>query len=179
MQGSRTGAVYSLVRAFSNLTAGFEYKGLPYPMDLVVHRKKLVEYYTLYGKGETEADEKYEEYLIWKFAEHADHNTLVNDQKTRHIFNAKRRMVYSIVGIALACLPFGYNFFHKADPIDRLEVVKVPEKIVGSAEEGTQQPPQNPQNNGRQGEGPDATTATTTTTRPAHQGGPRTDTSAH
>jgi len=178
-------AVYSLIRAFSNLTTGFEYKGLPYPKDLLDHRQKLVAYYTQYGKGEPEANEKYQQYLIEKFAEHADHNTLVNDQKTRHVFNAKRSMVYALVGIGLACIPFGYNFFHKADPIDRVEVIKLPESITSTAEGNAQpteqqQQPQNPQINGRQGEGPGTTTTPATATAgQAHQGRSRTDTTAH
>lgn len=168
-------AVYSLIRAFSNLTSGFEYKGLPYPEDLLEHRKKLIEHYTQYGNGAAEGEEKYQEYLLGKFAEHTNHNTLVNDQKTRHVFNAKRAMVYALVAMGIACIPFGYNYFHKTDPVSKVEVVKVPVTI----EETTQpQPPPKPQNNGGQGERP-GTTATTTATGQADQGRTRADSAAH
>lgn len=151
-------SVYSLVRAFSNLTSGFEYKGLPYPEDLIDHRKKLIEYYTQYGKGQSEGEEKFEQYLLGKLAEHTNHNTLVNDQKTRHVFNAKRAMVYALVVMGITCLPFGYNYFQKSDPINKVEVVKVPETIDEQAS------PAQPQNNGQQGERPSAAAAAPTTT---------------
>lgn len=162
-------AVYSLTRAFSNLTSGFEYKGLPYPKDLLEHRRKLIEHYTQYGAGATKGEEKYKEYLLEKFAEHTNHNTLVNDQKTRHVFNAKRAMVYSLVAMVVACFPFGYNYFHKTDPVSKVEVVKVPE----AAEPNT-----NPQNNGQQREGP-GSAATAAATGQTDQGGPRADSTAH
>lgn len=154
-------SVFYLIRAFNNITAGFEYKGLPYPKALFDHRRKLQEYYAQHGNGETEANEKFIEYLTEKFAEHADHNMQVNDRKMRNIFRAKRFMVFSLVGISLACFPFGCNFFNRSEPTTRVEIVKMPEaKEQMEKQELPQQQSQLPQTNGRQGERPDTAAAT-------------------
>lgn len=174
-------SLFYLIRAFNNIVAGFEYKGLPYPKELFEHRRQLVEHYSKHGNGEDEANEKFIAYLTEKFAEHADHNTLVNDKKMRNIFRAKRFMVYSLVGIGLACIPFGYNFFHKTDPINRVEVVKLPDTpSVQLGQQKAQPQPPNPQPNGRQEEGSDTTPTTPSATAgQAHQGESRTDTNQH
>lgn len=154
-------SVYSLIRAFSDLIKGYEYKGVPYPQELFDWREDLVKYYTKYGNGVAQADEEYRKHLIKKFAEHADYNMRVNDRKTKHVFTAKRYMVLGLVCMALACFPFGYNYFHKAPDVHQVQVVTA-NSITNTK-----------QNNERRETttGPRTTTATTTASGQTDPGG--------
>lgn len=174
-------SVYSLIRAFSNMTYGYEYKGLPYPQELLDWHMQLTAHYTKYTSNATRADEEYRDYLIRKFAEHANFNMKVNDQKTKHVFTAKRFMVLGLVGIATACVPFAFNYFHKVPDVHKVEIVTTNpitntpapherrETTTGTAP-GTTAPPAAPAgqtDSGRQGATTTApTTATQTDTTP-------------
>ncbi len=118
-------SIYNLIRAFSDFTKGYEYTGIPYVQQLHNWYQELKEYYKEHGdkKKTDEADEHLQQHLVDGFVEHIDHNMYVNDRKTKFVFQSKRWLVISLVSILITAIPFGYNFFNKADKIQKIVVL--------------------------------------------------------
>lgn len=117
---------YYLFKSYHNTFLGFEYKGLPYPTQLLTHEKKLVEYYGQHQAyyGGVTGTEKFEEYLTLKFAELLDWNAFNNDTKSRYLHLSKRYIFISILMLALSFIPFFMNSMSKPDKPQKIEIVK-------------------------------------------------------
>lgn len=121
-------SIYYLVRAFSDLTKGYEYTGLPYPQELYNWEIELTKYYTQYGSIE-EAQSEFKKKITEKLVKNTDHNMFVNDKKYGYIYNSKKFLIFGMVTILIAMLPFGYNYIYKKENIQKLELISFDKKI--------------------------------------------------
>ena len=117
-------SVYHLVRAFTEFTftRSYEYTGLPYTKELYDWYEQLKEHFQVHGT-DGDARTHFNEYLEKSFVEHVDHNMFVNDQKSRFIFQSKRWMVFALILTLISTVPFGYNFFNKAEKIPKMIIL--------------------------------------------------------
>jgi len=114
-------AVYYLIRAFNNLTSGFEYHYLPYGADLEDYYERLKEFN---GDDETKTNEDFKKYLTSKFNEQFDKNAFINDKKSGYIHQARRFIVFGLLSLTVTFVPFGYNLFNKEEQIQKIELIK-------------------------------------------------------
>jgi hypothetical protein len=125
--GNLVTAIYHLSQAFVDLSRPYEYTGIPFSKQLFDYRKTLETFVAQNFAGQPDLDKKtdeyFKQYLIENFVEHIDHNTYVNDQKHRFIFNSKRSLIYCLISCLLTLLPFWWGYFCKEDEIHKVEIV--------------------------------------------------------
>jgi hypothetical protein len=114
-------AVYFLIRAFNNLTSGFEYNYLPYGTDLEDYYERLKEFN---DGDENRTKEDFKRYLTDKFNEQFDKNAFINDKKSGYIHQARRFIVFGLLSLTVTFVPFGYNHFNKDEQIQKIELIK-------------------------------------------------------
>jgi hypothetical protein len=114
-------AVYYLIRAFNNLTSGFEYHYLPYGTDLEDYYERLKEFN---DGDENKTNEDFKKYLTSKFNEQFDKNAFINDKKSGYIHQARRFIVFGLLSLTVTFVPFGYNLFNKEEQIQKIELIK-------------------------------------------------------
>lgn len=120
---SLLGAIYFLIRAFSDFSKGYEYSGIPYVNELYNWNKELEQYYETYKEDKDLPKDLFKTYLLENLIKHTDHNMYVNDKKHGFIFRSKKFLILALVLILISLVPFGYNFFKKDREIHKIEVV--------------------------------------------------------
>ncbi|MBI5216243.1 MAG: hypothetical protein HY960_10865 [Ignavibacteriae bacterium] len=109
-------AIFMLIRSY---VWKYNYYYLPYVSDLEEYFRELQEFYKD-ENGITEKD--YEEYLIRKLAQATDHNTKLNEVKARNLLQAKRSIVFSLLLIIFALIPFVFTFVKSNQNLDSMKV---------------------------------------------------------
>ena len=104
---------YYLLKSYHNIYKGFEYKGLPYPSQLLDYKDKLTSYYKEYKNNYPgiDVEKEYEKYLLNKYVTFIDQNAYNNDFRSKSLHSSKRYLFCAIFSIFIASVPFIHNFF--------------------------------------------------------------------
>ena len=118
-------SIFYLVKAFSNLTKGYEYSGLSYPKELYNWNIELENYYKTYFDNVSLAEQEFKKHIIEKLVTHTDHNMYVNDEKYGYIYNSKKYLIFCLISILTTLFPFGYNYVLKKDNIQKVQIINI------------------------------------------------------
>jgi hypothetical protein len=111
-------AAYLLVRALH----GHTYQSIETALQLHAYHQKLRDWHEEFGNGALVADREFDEHLQMRYAQTADHNARVNEQRSQYLFLTTQRVIFSGVFTGIALLPFSANIQLRPEPPQRLEL---------------------------------------------------------
>lgn len=133
-------AVYFLLESYNITHAGQqnEYDYLAYPDEQRKYYNDLKAVYIKAGNddetSETEANKEFEKYLLDNYINATTKNTRLNDTRSAHLFTSKRFILWALIVLIVAFIPFGVNFFVKAKPTAQINATKsvilLPDSII-------------------------------------------------
>ncbi len=101
-------SIYYLIYSFNKFAKGYDYKEIPLLEELHKYDIELKEYHDKPAQAENE----FKDNLISEFIKKGDINTKINDNRSFRLFKAKQFLFYSIIAIAITCIPYGINAFN-------------------------------------------------------------------
>lgn len=116
-----------IFRSYHNFPNEYKYGGIPYPTQLIKHEKDLIEFYKENAAqfDNVNGEDKFNEYLQNKLAEHIDKNSFNNDEKYRFLNISKRLIFLSIVAIVIAFIPFLTNLLTRPTKPQQVEIINL------------------------------------------------------
>jgi hypothetical protein len=117
-------AIYFLIRAFSDLTKGYEYSGIPYTNELYNWNKNLEDHFEEYKNDRALAIEHYTLFITENLVKHTEHNMYVNDKKYGYIYRSKKYLIIALILTLITLIPFGYNHFKKDSTVHKVELME-------------------------------------------------------
>lgn len=110
-------ATYYLLKSYHRIYKGFEYKGLPYPSELLEYKNQLKKYYQDFAINYPgiDSDKEFEKYLLNKYVTYIDQNAYNNDYKAKTLHSSRRYIFISLFTILIAFVPFIYNIFKQPE----------------------------------------------------------------
>jgi hypothetical protein len=107
---SITGIFY-LIKSYHVLPhASVDYLVLALPTFQDEYFRNLIDYYIETGETEEVAKQKalkdFEEYTVNAYIRTTTHNSIINDARASHLFNGKRNLIYCLLALVLALVPY-------------------------------------------------------------------------
>lgn len=117
-----------IFKSYLGVPKEYKYGGIPYPSQLLNYEKDLITFYRENGAQfeSVKGEDKFEEYLQNKLAEHIDKNTFNNDEKYRFLNVCKTLIFAGVVTLLIAFIPFLYNLFTRPYKPQQIEIVNRP-----------------------------------------------------
>ena len=109
-------SVVYLVKSFNNFVKGYDYMEIALLKDIEKYYNELKEYNE---KDPDKTEAEFKEYLQKEFIKYADHNAVINDNRSYSLYKSKQFLFFSIVVIALTSIPFGFGEFHETKDTER------------------------------------------------------------
>ena len=100
---SNTIAIIYLLKSFNGFYKGHEYKELPFLRTMEDYYIELVKHYK---KDEEKVNKEFEYFIISELVEYTDINIKLNDQRSLDLFQAKKFIFFSLISLALICIPY-------------------------------------------------------------------------
>jgi hypothetical protein len=114
-----------IFKSYRGIPKEYRYGGIPYPSQLLSYEKDLISFYKENSAQfqNVTGEEKFNEYLQNKLAEHIDKNTFNNDEKYRFLNISKTLMFAGVVTLLIAFIPFLVNLFTRPYKPQQIEIV--------------------------------------------------------
>lgn len=87
-------SIYYVAKSYNNLLEGFEYENLPFPNELLAYEMEISKYNEQVDESE---EESFIKYLIVNYANMAEHNKILNDERGVHLHLSKKFIVFAIL----------------------------------------------------------------------------------
>lgn len=88
------------------------------------YEKYFIDTGSLSDEAKLKANDELEKYFILAYNRTSMNNTSINDERATYLHNSKRYIVYSLIILLIAFLPYMINNFTKDDKINKIEVQK-------------------------------------------------------
>lgn len=124
---------YFLFRSYYNYTYGY----VPTPLEIKLHRNKLVDYYVSNGKSHDEAmsiaEAETYEHIDSEYATHTHRNTANNDLKSFFIHRANGALIFSIVFTVAAGMPYLARSIASPTEVQKFEIINFKEAVMNNS----------------------------------------------
>jgi hypothetical protein len=119
-------SIYFLLRSYLLLTRIVKYDYLAYPNDIDDFYQNYKDYQIVLGDAEAEAVEKaneaLESYFIEAYLRTTTQNMSINDERSANLFKCKRQILYTLIILLVAFLPYIFNNFTKKERVPKVEI---------------------------------------------------------
>jgi hypothetical protein len=116
-------ATYMVVRSFY----GYVYSRIPLPSELYRHHEALKAHYEALGKPSL-ADQEFELYLMRRYINAGDRNSVHNANRGEYLHKANRSIVLALSATALCAVPYAIAVRATRSEPQRVEIVRFPEQ---------------------------------------------------
>ena len=110
-------SIYYLLRSYLLLTEEVEYDFLAYPNEIEKYFQDYKKYWLDLGHTEDEsskkAGEELEKYFAAAYIRTATKNMSINDVRSTNLYKCKKQILFSLITLLLAFLPYIYDNFTK------------------------------------------------------------------
>jgi hypothetical protein len=120
-------AVYMAVRSYY----GYVYSRIPFPSHLVTYYQGLRQHYAALGKPGL-ADSEFDLYLIQRYVEATDRNSVHNANRGVYIHKANRALVAAVIATAACAVPHTMALRSNAPEVQRIEIINHKEVALGT-----------------------------------------------
>lgn len=121
--GAFLAATYSLVRSLF----GPPYRRLPWPSEMHFYYEELVCCDQARGGATGGVEQKFEHFLVDRYVDAADRNSVNNANSGEYLHKANRAVVVALVFVAIAAYPIVMDFRHAQREPQKVEIVNARE----------------------------------------------------
>jgi len=101
-------SIIYLIKSFNNFVHGYNYMEIALLTDI---NSYYIELQDFNKKNAEKTELEFQQYLVNEFIKYADNNAVINDKRSYSLYKSKQFLFFSIVFIALTCIPFGFGVY--------------------------------------------------------------------
>jgi len=126
-------SIYFLLSSYLLLGKDVAYDYLAYPNKIDEYFQNLKSHYLNLGQSEEDAvknaNTDFENYFIAAFIRTSTKNMSINDDRSTNLYRCKQKILYSVITLLIAFIPYLVNFYLKEEKIPKVQIVNSTQQL--------------------------------------------------